>query len=282
MDVSPKFLRFAAVCAAITALTTLAIHLMPHLWADVGTFEKQLDLRNRGLYLTRLWIVLIHCLLVVVSMYAVCLLSVRAQPGWAGLGFLAFFVFALTEIFRTSLALFALNRTWRTRYAANPDPEARGSIRAMIEAFSGVNDALFFIFIVAFFLGLLCYGVALATGKTSDRAMGFLSPDFGGAHFSQRSSTRFAASIRSRECSNGWATAFSPNRTRFHWRVAVEERFRPPPELLRRARSPGSSGDDTERLWRREVSLNKMIAIAGIPWDEELFRSCAGRAKRRP
>jgi len=147
---------------------------MPHLWADTGTFERQLDLRNRGLYLTRLWIVLIHCLLVVVSMYAVCLLSVRAKPGWAGLGFLAFFVFALTEIFRTSLALFALNRSWRTRYAANPDPETRGSIRAMIEAFVGINDALFFIFIVAFFLGLLCYGVALAADKTSDRAMGFL------------------------------------------------------------------------------------------------------------
>jgi len=174
VEVSPKFLRFAAVCAAITALTTLAIHLMPHLWADVGTFERQLDLRNHVLYLTRLWIVLIHCLLVVISMYAVCLLSVRAKPGWAGLGFLAFFVFALTEIFRTSLALFALNRSWRTRYAANPDPETRGSIRAMIEAFAGINDALFFIFIVAFFLGLLCYGVALAADKTSDRAMGFL------------------------------------------------------------------------------------------------------------
>ena len=44
----------------------------------------------------------------------------------------------------------------------------------MIEAFVGINDALFFIFIVAFFLGLLCYGVALTTDKTSDRAMGFL------------------------------------------------------------------------------------------------------------
>ena len=174
MEVSPKFLRLAAVCAVITALTTLAIHLMPHLWADADSFEKQLDLRNRELYLTRLWIVLIHCLLVVISMYAVCLLSVRTKPGWAGLGFLAFFVFALTEIFRTSLALFALNRTWRTRYAAISDPQARGSIRALIEAFSGINDALFFIFIVAFFLGLLCYGVALATDKTSDRAMGFL------------------------------------------------------------------------------------------------------------
>ena len=199
---------------------------MPHLWADVGTFEKQLDLRNRGLYLTRLWIVLIHCLLVVVSMYAVCLLSVRAKPGWAGLGFLAFFVFALTEIFRTSLALFALNRTWRTKYAANLDPEARGSIREIIEAFSGINDALFFIFIVAFFLGLLCYGVALATGKTSDRAMGFLfltSAALASPSDHRRGSRRRfdLGNVRM------GGLRLSANRTRFHWRVAVEERFRP-------------------------------------------------------
>lgn len=174
MDVSPKFLRFAAGCAVVSALTTLAVHLMPQLWAGADTFEKQLDLRNRELYLLRLWIVLSHCLLVVVSMYAICLLMFRSKPGWAGLGFLAFFVFALTEILRTSLALFAANRNLRMRYATNPDPEARGHIRALLEAFSGLNDALFFIFIVAFFFGLLCYGVALATGKTSDRAMGFL------------------------------------------------------------------------------------------------------------
>ncbi len=173
MDVSPKFLRFAAGCALLTALTTLAVHLMPQLWADADTFEKQLDLRQRGLYLTRLWIVLGHCLLVMVSMYAICLLSFRDKPGWAGLGFLAFVVFALTEILRTSLALFAINRNLRMRYATNPDSEVRGHIRALFEAFSGLNDALFFIFIVAFFLGLLCYGAALVSG-TSDRAIGFL------------------------------------------------------------------------------------------------------------
>ena len=60
------------------------------------------------------------------------------------------------------------------RYATNPDPQARGHIRALLEAFSGLNDALFFIFIVAFFLGLLCYGAALVTGEASDRAIGFL------------------------------------------------------------------------------------------------------------
>lgn len=131
-------------------------------------------LRQRGFYLTRLWIVLGHCLLVVVSMYAICLLTFRAKPVWAGLGFLAFLVFALTEILRTSLALFVVNRNLRERYASNLDPESRGHIRALLGAFSGLNDALFFIFIVASFLGLLCYGAALVTGTTSDRAIGFL------------------------------------------------------------------------------------------------------------
>ncbi|MBA3607653.1 MAG: hypothetical protein H0W43_03950 [Chthoniobacterales bacterium] len=153
MDASPKFLRFAAVCAFVTALTTLAVHLMPQLWAGADTFEKQLELRHCGPYLLRLWIVLFHCLLVVISMAAICLLIFRASPGWAGLGLLAFVVFAMTEILRTSLALFAVNRNLRERYATNPDPEARVHIRLLLEAFPGLNGALFFIFIVAFFSG---------------------------------------------------------------------------------------------------------------------------------
>jgi hypothetical protein len=174
MEASPKLLRFAAVCALLTALTTLAVHLMPQLWAGADTFEKQLELRHYEPYLLRLWIVLFHCVLVVISMFAIGLLVARASPGWAGLGFLAFVVFALTEILRTTLALFAANRNLRTRYATNPDQEARSHIRALLEAFSGLNDALFFIFIVAFFLGLLCYGMALVTRSDSDRLIGFL------------------------------------------------------------------------------------------------------------
>jgi hypothetical protein len=174
MKLSPKFLRVAAACALLSALTTLAVHVLPELWADVNTFEKQLQLRNNSYYFARLWLVILHCILVVVSMYAIALLRFRATPALAGLGFLSFIVFGFTEMLRTSLGIFVLNRTWRAGYVAATDDGERSWLRAAIETYSGVNDSLFFLFYLAFLLGILCYGLSLATAKGLDRQVGWL------------------------------------------------------------------------------------------------------------
>jgi hypothetical protein len=174
MKLSPTFLKFAAACAVLSALTTLAVHVLPELWADVNTFEKQLQLRNNSYYFARLWVVILHCILVVVSMYAIALLRFRATPALAGLGFLSFIVFGFTEMLRTSLGIFVLNRTWRAGYVAATDDGARSWLRAAIETYSGVNDSLFFLFYLAFLLGIFCYGLSLATAKGLDRQVGWL------------------------------------------------------------------------------------------------------------
>ncbi len=174
MRVSPGFLRFASVCALVTALTTLAIHLLPELWAAADTFEKQLELRRNSLYMARLWVVVVHCLLVVVSMYAVGLWKLGDCPVLAGLGFLGFVVFACAELLRSSLAIFALNRGWRAAYASAADDAARQSLRATIGAFPGISAALFFLFFIAFLAGTLCYGLALVRGEGLERRVGML------------------------------------------------------------------------------------------------------------
>jgi len=171
---SPKLLKAAAVCALFSAVTTLAVHLLPWLWADVDTFQERLALPHNSLYMGRLWIVLVHCVLVVVSMFGVAALKFRDSPGLIGLGFLSFVVFALAEWLRTSLALFALNRKWRVDYSAEKDDAVRASVRATIDAFAGVSDALFFIFYAAFLLGIVCYGFALIGSRGFDGKVGWL------------------------------------------------------------------------------------------------------------
>lgn len=170
----PRFFKLAAACALLTALTTLAIHLLPQLWAGADTFEEQLELRRNPVYMARLWVVAVHCLLVVVSMYAVGARRLRASPALVGLGFLGFVVFACTELLRTSLVIFALNRTWRAQYALASDEGAREALRAVMGAFGGVNAALFFLFFTAFFVGTLCYGLALRGGDGQERRVGAL------------------------------------------------------------------------------------------------------------
>ncbi|MEY2525877.1 MAG: hypothetical protein QOE73_648 [Verrucomicrobiota bacterium] len=174
MRPSREFIKFGAICGLLTALTTLAVHWLPELWAGVNTFEERLQLRNNPIYMGRLWVVLIHCVLVVISMAALGVLKWRDAPALAGFGFLGFVFFALFEMLRTAFAIFAMNRTWRAGYAAAVDPATQQSLRGIIGAFSGINDALFFLFDAAFVLGLLCYGLALIRGEGFDRKLGFL------------------------------------------------------------------------------------------------------------
>lgn len=174
MRLTHQFYKFAGVCAVLTGLTTLAIHLLPNLWAHADTFEEQLGLRFNPIYAGRLWIVIAHCLMVVVSMFALGARRWRESPALVTFGFLAFVVFSVTEILRTSLVIFALNRTWRTRYVLAADESTRELLRASIEGFAGINAALFFVFFVAFLIGLICYGLALRRSGGWERTVGIL------------------------------------------------------------------------------------------------------------
>jgi hypothetical protein len=160
MTFSARFFRFGAVCAFLTVLTTLGVHVLPDLWGDATSFAQQVDLRLNPFYLANRWTVLVHCALVVVSMFALGA-AVRRESALAIIGFLAFVCFGFTEILRTGLSIFAVNRTWRAGYANAVDQATRDRIRSLIEAYNGVNNALFFIFYAAFTIGLLCYAIAL-------------------------------------------------------------------------------------------------------------------------
>jgi hypothetical protein len=93
MNFTPRFFRFGAVCALFTALTTLVVHVMPNLWNDAMSFEQQVNLRLNSFYLANRWVVLLHCALVVVSMFALGLPAVRFAPAAVIFGFLAFACF---------------------------------------------------------------------------------------------------------------------------------------------------------------------------------------------
>jgi hypothetical protein len=172
--VSPAFMKVASICAIITALTTIAVHWLPDLWSNATTFGSQVQLRHNTIYMGRLWIVLIHCVLVVISMAAIpCLLKGTA---WliALFGFGSYVMFASVEILRTSLAIFAVNRAWRSGYETSSDEMRRQTFRDALETFGGVNDTLFFLFFAAFTVGLFSYGSALILKSGIDQGIGLL------------------------------------------------------------------------------------------------------------
>src|SRR5256885_1256832 len=112
MKFSCGFLRFAAICALLSVLTTLCVHLLPGAGAAV-TFDQQVALHTNSVYLAGLWIVALHILIVTTSLWGVAASRFHRSGGWFGLGFAAYLLFAWAELFRTTMALFALNRGWR-------------------------------------------------------------------------------------------------------------------------------------------------------------------------
>jgi hypothetical protein len=174
VSVSKAFFRFAAIATIGTALTTIVVHAVPNLFAEYDTFLERVELRNNPIYITRFWLVLLHCALVVTSMYAIGIRKLRAAPVLIPLGFLSFVLFAFTEWFRTAIGIFALNRTWRNAYAVTSEETVRQFTENYIHAFSGFNDALFFIFYTAFLAGCVCYGFAYKNGTGSERKIAWL------------------------------------------------------------------------------------------------------------
>ena len=172
--VSPAFVKLASICAMLTALTTLAVHWLPELWKDATTFEAQLQLRHNPIYFGRLWIVLLHCVLVVISMAAIPPLLSGTSKLVAKFVFGSYVMFAFVEMLRTSLSIFAVNRAWRPGYELAADDVKRTTFRSAIDALSGINDALFFLFFLAFVAGLFCYGFALLSTKGIDQRIAWL------------------------------------------------------------------------------------------------------------
>ena len=174
MNLSPRFFRFGAVCAVLTALTTLVVHIVPNLWADATTFEQQVELRLNPIYMAQRWTILVHCALVILSMFVLGAVKLRSAPALVSFGFLGYLCFGFTEIVRTSISIFAVNRTWRAGYAAAADDATRERFQSLITAYAGINQALFFIFYTGFVIGLVCYGLAFLRTEGRKSHLGLL------------------------------------------------------------------------------------------------------------
>ncbi|HJS51227.1 MAG TPA: hypothetical protein VJ781_04950 [Pyrinomonadaceae bacterium] len=169
---SRAFFRLAAIAAFLSGLTTLAVHLLPRLYAGPNEFERLVGLHAEPIYILRLWIVLLHILLVVVSMLGVALRKLGDSPGLITLGFLGYLLFAAAELFRTAMGLAALNRSWRAAYVTATDEQVRSSLRTLIEGWQGINDGFFFLLILGFLIGNLFFGLVLVRGLGLEKIIG--------------------------------------------------------------------------------------------------------------
>jgi hypothetical protein len=171
MNTSMKFIRFASVCCFLSVITTLGIHLFfPDPPAD---FEQRILLFKDKVYLINRWWVIFHCLLVIVSMWGIALIKIKTTPGFTGIGFLFYAVFGIAEIFRQLFVLFYMNGLREQFYVAT-DPAAKEVLRNTLTNASLLASPLFGLFILAFGIGNLCYGLSFYKKPGWDRILSVL------------------------------------------------------------------------------------------------------------
>ncbi len=167
-----SFLKFAAIAAALSALTTFGVHFIEF---QAATFEERLLLGRHTGYVFQKWMVIFHCLLVIVSMFGAATVAARHNRGLAALSALFFSVFGVAEMTRM-FAVLAWLSPLKEKYLAATEEPVRQILKLQLENFGQASAVLFLLFILAFSLGNLFLGLALPRIDKADcwMAQGFL------------------------------------------------------------------------------------------------------------
>lgn len=152
-----NFVTFSAVCCLITAITTIAIHNFPY--EELSFYQRTLLYKSLN-YKIQKSIIIAHCLLVLFAMLGFYMVQKTKSYALTLLGFLFFTVFAMTEIIRQVLCLFYLNGLRESYVKTNSSTEQQ-VLEVAIGNFNHLNYSLYTIFIIAFGLACLCYGLSL-------------------------------------------------------------------------------------------------------------------------
>ncbi len=169
MKLNKAYLVLFSICAFLSVFTTIGIHSGIFDF-DLQIFNEEVKLYKNSIYNFGKWWIIAHCLLVLSSMWGIFLILYKRALPIFGFGFLFYAVFAITEIYRQLLYLFYLNGQYR-RYELAENIERSGRIMHDIKSFDLTSYALYAMFILAFALGNLCYGIGLVRGAKWDKIL---------------------------------------------------------------------------------------------------------------
>lgn len=159
MKFSPNFYRAAAVCSVVTAVTTLLLIFLPSFFAPVEGFEGRMARVHDPAYQLRSWVYFIHPFLVLMAALAVAMRIRTFRPGLAVVGLIAMMLWAFTEAAQQGMTLYAFDK-WRVAFAT-ADEATRAQIRTLTMMYDGLWDGMYFLLLVGFAIGNLCFGLTL-------------------------------------------------------------------------------------------------------------------------
>lgn len=154
-----RFLKAAAICSVLGALTTALLIFLPA--AEALDFDSRVQLYQNKLYLTKLWILFFHPQFNIIASLGIAVLLIKKYPLQIISGTLFMLVWFYSEMSQQAFLIDALNQMWRPGYIEATDEITRNINRTLIHGATGVSDSKYFLVIYGFGLGSLIYGFAL-------------------------------------------------------------------------------------------------------------------------
>ena len=168
--VSNNFLKFTALCAGCTSVTTFLLWLLSQNYPEASTDLDRAMRHANPYYMGRLWVNFVHIFLAFMAYLGAALLIAQRSLGLALAGFLWFLLWGFTELLGVSVLIFAVNNTLRKSYV-DADEATRAFLQRDIDLFIQWWDALFFLILVCFLLGTLFYGVGTWKGRRIEKVV---------------------------------------------------------------------------------------------------------------
>ena len=168
---SIKFLKFAAICSFVGALTTALLIFLPS--PEAIDFESRTLLYQNNLYLSKLWILFIHPQVNIIGSLGIAYLLFKKYPLHIIIGTLFLLIWAFTETSQQALLIDTLNQIWRPGYIAAEDEVSKNVFSTLIKGANGISDSKYFLVIYGFGLGSLLYGFALRRQEKLGKIIGY-------------------------------------------------------------------------------------------------------------
>lgn len=158
MTFSRRFYQAAAICSALSAITTLMLIFLPRVYGPPADFDARIAIVHHPAYIARAWAYLVHPFLCMIAALGVAASLRRTAGGAVAVGFLGFMLWGFTEAGQQALTLTTYDR-WRVAYPA-ADESARALIRTQIGLYLSLWDAMYVLLLCAFLLGNVMYAIA--------------------------------------------------------------------------------------------------------------------------
>ena len=169
MTFSRRFYRAAAICSALSVITTLMLIFLPRVYGPVQGFEARMAVVDHPAYVLRSWAYLFHPLIVLVAALGIAAARRRIASASAVLGFLGFLLWSFTEAAQQALTLRTFDQ-WRAAWPT-ADESTRALLRTQIATYDAFWDAMYFLILIGFFLGNTLLGMAMWHGRESARGL---------------------------------------------------------------------------------------------------------------